>query len=76
MLIGFIAEVLVQTRLYSMFSDRNKAIEDREAAQTLVRFAREIADGMNYLSGKGFVHRDLAARNILLDANHVCKVHP
>ena len=74
MLIGLIAVVLVQTQLYSMFSDRSKAIEDCEAAQTLVRFVREIADGMNYLSGQGFVHRDLSARNILLDANHV-KVH-
>ena len=40
----------------------------------LLRFCREIADGMKYLSNKGFVHRDLAARNILLDGKIKCKV--
>ena len=39
-----------------------------------LRFAREIAAGMAYLSGKSFVHRDLAARNILLDQELKCKV--
>ena len=41
----------------------------------LLQFCRDIADGMKYLSNKGFVHRDLAARNILLDKNLKCKVN-
>ena len=44
------------------------------SATQLLQFCREIADGMKYLSNKGFVHRDLAARNILLDKNLKCKV--
>ena len=39
-----------------------------------LRFSKEIAAGMNYLSQKSFVHRDLAARNILLDRALTCKV--
>ena len=41
---------------------------------TLLRFCQEIADGMRYLSQKGFIHRDLAARNVLLTADITCKV--
>ncbi len=41
---------------------------------TLWNYCCQIASGMVYLSGKGFVHRDLAARNILLSENEVCKV--
>ena len=39
-----------------------------------LRFAREIAAGMKYLSRKGFIHRDLAARNVLVTECHTCKV--
>ncbi len=39
-----------------------------------LRFSKEIAAGMNYLSQKSFVHRDLAARNILLNHSLTCKV--
>ena len=46
-----------------------------EAQIMFLKFAKNIAAGMNYLSLKGFVHRDLAARNILLDKSLTCKVH-
>ena len=39
-----------------------------------LKFAKEIACGMSYLSQKSFVHRDLAARNVLLDQSLTCKV--
>ena len=40
----------------------------------LLKFCREVAAGMAYLNGKGFVHRDLAARNILVSEAATCKV--
>ena len=41
---------------------------------TLLKFCRQVAEGLSYLSGKSFVHRDIAARNILLDKELNCKV--
>ena len=41
---------------------------------TLLKFCREVAEGLSYLAGKSFVHRDIAARNILLDKELNCKV--
>jgi len=39
-----------------------------------VKFSKDIANGMSYLSKKCFIHRDLAARNILLSDDLTCKV--
>ena len=41
---------------------------------TLLKFCRQVAEGLSYLAGKSFVHRDIAARNILLDKELSCKV--
>ena len=46
----------------------------KELELQLLKFSRQIASGMAYLSKKAFVHRDLAARNILLDDSLNCKV--
>lgn len=39
-----------------------------------LKFATEIAMGMEHLEAKGITHRDLAARNILLSADFTAKV--
>ena len=55
-------------------SYRPGVLPEATLATQLLKFCCDIADGMKYLSNKGFVHRDLAARNILLDKNLKCKV--
>ena len=40
----------------------------------LLNMAGDVADGMQYLSSRGFIHRDLAARNILVGSDFQCKV--
>ncbi len=39
-----------------------------------LKFAYEIACGMDYVSAIGIVHRDLAARNVLLSHEFSCKI--
>ena len=36
--------------------------------------ASQVAGGMAYLEGCGYIHRDLAARNVLVGENFLCKV--
>ncbi|XP_022109080.1 fibroblast growth factor receptor 3-like [Acanthaster planci] len=43
-------------------------------SRTLVKFARDVASGMAFLSSQKCVHRDLAARNVLVSDDLVCKV--
>lgn len=44
---------------------KNKGFSEQEPIR-LVKFAGDIAEGMEYLESKSIVHRDLAARNILV----------
>ncbi|XP_038062509.1 tyrosine-protein kinase receptor Tie-1-like [Patiria miniata] len=43
-------------------------------SRTLVKFARDVANGMAFISSQKCVHRDLAARNVLVGDDMVCKV--
>ena len=53
---------------------RSGEVTHPKLPQVSLKFCREIAAGMAYLSGKQFVHRDLAARNILVSDKLICKV--
>ena len=60
--------------LLHTYQYRNGITAHAKLPLILLKFCKEIAAGMTYLSGKQFVHRDLAARNILVSEKIVCKV--
>ncbi|KAI5736172.1 hypothetical protein M8J76_000642 [Diaphorina citri] len=47
---------------------------DRLQLSQLIKYALDIAEGMEYLGTRGIVHRDLAARNILVAAPDLVKI--
>ncbi|XP_049876791.1 tyrosine-protein kinase hopscotch [Pectinophora gossypiella] len=47
---------------------------DRLKTNNLLKFAKDIASGMDHISAKNMVHRDLAARNILVVNKHHVKI--
>jgi serine/threonine protein kinase len=49
-------------------------IKEECNASRLVKWAHEIAKGMDYMHSKCIMHGDLAARNILIDTNCTAKV--
>ncbi|KHJ41523.1 hypothetical protein D918_08375, partial [Trichuris suis] len=51
-----------------------RVMKDKLEILQLVHMLCDVANGMKYLSDKGFIHRDLAARNVLVDAKTVCKI--
>lgn len=65
-----IMEFLENGSLYHYLRDNDEKLGN----ERLLKMARGVAQGMDYLSTIGFVHRDLAARNILVSKNEICKV--
>lgn len=61
--------------LHKINPRKNKAVVvPPDMLSQFIRFSKDIASGMRYLSKRGFVHRDLAARNILLTNDLMCKI--
>ncbi|XP_038061371.1 fibroblast growth factor receptor 2-like [Patiria miniata] len=48
--------------------------EDALSSDQLVKFALDVAKGMEHIAKAGVIHRDLAARNILLSEGLIAKV--
>ncbi|CAL8116306.1 unnamed protein product [Orchesella dallaii] len=52
----------------------NDEDDDTTSTKDLVKWAKEIADGMDFLGSQRIVHGDLAARNVLLTEDRVAKI--
>ncbi|XP_022108589.1 nephrin-like isoform X2 [Acanthaster planci] len=57
-------------QVYSNLHGRSKSLTSRD----LIKFAKDVAEGMAFLASQQCIHRDLAARNVLVGENMVCKV--
>ena len=68
----WVSNVIIRITMFITSSTSTKKPFD--LPRKLLSFSQQIALGMQYLSGKGFVHRDLAARNILVSKDNLCKV--
>ncbi|KAL9980681.1 hypothetical protein ACROYT_G009299 [Oculina patagonica] len=54
--------------------DEQEEEQNSLTSQDMMSISWQIAQGMEYISGKGIVHRDLAARNVLVCDNKLVKV--
>jgi serine/threonine protein kinase len=69
--------VILEFCQYGDLSDVLRACRRKGVSLTpreQVSLTYQLACGMTYIAGKGFVHMDLAARNCLLDSNNNVKV--
>ncbi|XP_022108596.1 ephrin type-A receptor 4-like isoform X2 [Acanthaster planci] len=72
---GSLKDLLTSSRakgkqVYSNLHGRSKSLTSRD----LLKFAKDVAEGMAFLALQQCIHRDLAARNVLVGENMVCKL--
>lgn len=56
------------------YSDPDVKLQTSLISLQLMKFSRQVADGMEYLSSKEIIRRDLTARNVLVGNQEICKV--